>query len=154
MKQETTTDHLDELLESASAESLDRYLKTQVDHMIASDNAFGEYVKKLIREKKMIQKNVFLGAGIDEKTGYKYLSGEKHTSQRDIIIRICLASHMSLKECERALKLYGMSPLYAKVDRDAALIIAFNKRCYEIGDVNEILNRYHLEPLYEPFISE
>ena len=71
MKQETTTDHLDELLESASAESLDRYLKTQVDHMIASDNAFGEYVKKLIREKKMTQKNVFLGAGIDEKTGYK-----------------------------------------------------------------------------------
>ncbi|MBR3102982.1 MAG: hypothetical protein IKH46_04080 [Lachnospiraceae bacterium] len=148
-RKETTTSHLDELLEHSGAEVLGTFLKKEPVLNADSDNLFGDYVKKVIREKNLTQKQVFLGAGIDEKVGYKYLAGDKHTSNRDVIIRICLGAHMSLKESERALKLYGMSPLYARIDRDAALIIAFNRRIYEIGDVNEILEKYDLEPLYE-----
>ncbi|MBR1471140.1 MAG: hypothetical protein IJ600_05805 [Lachnospiraceae bacterium] len=153
-KKESTTSRLEEILEHSGAEKLGEYFDKQPVYGSDSENVFGEYVKSVIREKNLTQKQVFLGAGIDEKVGYKYLSGDKHTVKRDIIIRICLGAHMSLKESERALKLYGMSPLYAKIERDAALIIAFNRRIYEIGDVNEILSKYDLEPLYDPRMTE
>ena len=150
MKEEKTTSKLEDMLRSSGAEVLDRFIDKEVLYEAGTKNLFGEYMRKVFREKGITQKKVFLGAGLDEKTGYKYISGEKHTSQRDIVIRLCLGAHMTVKECERALKLYGMSPLYAKVDRDAALILAFNRRIYEIGDVNDLLLQHGLEPLYEP----
>ena len=154
MKTEKSTSQLENMLKSSGAEELEHIVEKEVPYKAEDGRLFGEYVKGVIREKRITQKNIFLGAGVDEKTGYKYISGEKHTNQRDIIIRLCLGAHMNLKECERALKLYGMSPLYAKVDRDAVLIIAFNKRMYEIGEVNDILVRYGQEPLYEPHLQD
>ena len=151
---EKTTSKLDEMLKNTDVRSFGDYLRECSGDMADGDNPFGEYVKGLLREKGMSQKELFLRAGIDEKTGYKYISGEKHTPQRDIIIRLCLCAKMTLKECSRALKLYGMSPLYAKTDRDAALIIAFNRGIYETDKADEILERYGLEKLYEPVMRE
>ena len=153
-KKETTTDRLEEILEQSGADRLSEYLSQEKVFSSSSNELFGEYVKSLLREKGFKQKDVFLRAGIDEKTGYKYLSGDKHTSNRDLIIRICLAAHMTLKESERALKLYGMSPLYARLERDAVFIIAFNRRIYDIDEVNEILESHGLEVLYQPKMQD
>ena len=49
---------------------------------------------------------VFLKADIPERYGYKLLSGEKHTKQRDVILRICYAAEFTLKETQRALRKY------------------------------------------------
>ncbi len=153
-KKETTTDRLEEILEQSGADRLSEYLSQEKVFSSSGNDLFGEYVKSLLREKGFKQKDVFLRAGIDEKTGYKYLSGDKHTSNRDLIIRICLAAHMTLKESERALKLYGMSPLYARLERDAVFIIAFNRRIYDIDEVNEVLESHGFELLYEPRMQE
>ena len=56
---------------------------------------------------------------------------------------------MELLEANRALKLYGMTPLYAKIPRDAALIIAFNTRMYDLADVDDLLMEYGFDPLYD-----
>lgn len=76
-------------------------------------------------EKKLTQQVVFLRADIPERYGYKLLSGEKRTKQRDIILRICYAAEMTLDETQYALKQYEMPELYAKKPRDALSMILF-----------------------------
>ena len=104
-------------------------------------------MKNLLQEKKLTQQYVFLQADSPERHGYKLLSGEKRTRQRDVILRICYAAKFSLAETQRALKKYEMPELYAKVPRDALLMIAFNERPGSILDVNDLLNQKGLQPL-------
>ena len=94
-----------------------------------------------------MQQTVFLNADIPERYGYKLLSGEKHTKQRDVILRICYASELTLGETQRALKKYEMPELYAKIPRDAFMMIMFNDRPGSILDVNVLLKRNGMEPL-------
>ena len=58
----------------------------------------------MLKEKRITQQMVFLKADIPEKYGYKLLSGEKHTRQRDIILRICYAAELTLEQTQRALR--------------------------------------------------
>ena len=111
-------------------------------------------MKNIFREKKMTQQMVFLKADIPERYGYKILSGEKHTKQRDTILRICYAAELTLEETQEALKKYEMPQLYAKMPRDALLMIIFNERPGSIIDVNELLKRNGLKPLHTSGFSE
>ncbi|MDO5477515.1 MAG: hypothetical protein Q4F43_10475, partial [Eubacteriales bacterium] len=45
------------------------------------------------------------------------------------------------EETQRALKIYGMSPLYARFPRDAVLISAISAGKYEIPQINSLLLR-------------
>ena len=69
---------------------------------------------------------------------------------RDIILRICLAAEFTLGEAQEALVLYGMTPLYEKVRRDTAFIVAFSNRIYDIHEVNTILRENDLPPFLLP----
>ncbi len=75
------------------------------------------------------------------------MSGEKHTRQRDVILRICYAAELSLEETQRALKKYDMPALYPKIPRDAFLMILFNERPGNIIEINELLKKNEMEPL-------
>jgi hypothetical protein len=101
----------------------------------------------LIKVKGLTQQKVFLRADMPERYGYKILSGEKRTRQRDIILRICYAAEFSLEEAQGILKKYEMPQLYAKIQRDALLMIIFNERPGSIIDVNELLKKNGFEPL-------
>ena len=72
---------------------------------------------------------------------------EKHTRDRDLIIRFCIAGHFNWDETNRALKLYGFTELYAKNSRDAVLIVAINNRIYTLYDIDELLLEHGLECL-------
>ena len=72
---------------------------------------------------------------------------EKHTKNRDLIIRFCIAGHFSLNETNRALKLYGMNPLYAKDKRDVCIIVAINNRKYNFIEIDDILMEQGLSKL-------
>ena len=72
---------------------------------------------------------------------------ERHTTNRDLIIRFCLAGRFSLMETNRALKLYGMSELYAKDPRDACIIVALNNRMFDLGEIDSLLTKNKLEKL-------
>ena len=86
-------------------------------------------------------------ADIPERYGYKILSGEKRTRQRDLILRICYAAEFTLDETQEALKKYEMPQLYAKIPRDALLMIIFNERPGSVIDVNALLKKNGMEPL-------
>ncbi|MCR5793395.1 MAG: hypothetical protein K6G65_09525, partial [Lachnospiraceae bacterium] len=98
--------------------------------------------------------SVFIQADIPERYGYKLLSGEKRTKRRDVILRICYAAGLSLEETQRALRKYGMPELYAKVPRDALLMIIFRERPGSVIDVNEILKLKGMESLRTSGLQE
>ena len=110
-------------------------------------NEFIKYVKKKIKEKSLKLRDVFYLADIPINYGYKLLSGEKRTKQRDIIIRICYVSNFNVSETNKALKFYEMPVLYNQFLRDSKIIFAFRKRMKGIESLNEYLEKNKLEPL-------
>ena len=111
------------------------------------DNSFFSFITDALEKHGVTQQEVFLNADIPERYGYKLISGEKHTKQRDVILRICYSAGFSLQETQRALKKYGLQELEAKHPRDALLMIIFNKRPGSIIEVNFMLKENGLNPL-------
>ena len=144
---EKKTSELENVLGSTHLRDFEIYCNTNKESMMSDEKTFSLYMKELFKEKDISQQVVFLKADIPERYGYKLLSGEKRTRQRDIILRICYAAGFTLAETQRALKEYEMPELYAKIHRDALLMIVFNERPGSVLDVNEILKNNGMEPL-------
>lgn len=144
---EKRTQELESILENTQSRHFEVFCKNNKDSLVQEMDPFGTYVKDLIKKNGFTLQTVFLKADIPERYGYKILSGEKHTKQRDIILRICYAAEFTSGETQKALKKYEMPQLYAKMPRDALLMIAFNERPGSILDVNGILKKYGFEPL-------
>ncbi len=141
------TDELDKQLENTKPEQLAGYYKENDKYMPDDEKGFYYYMKDVIESKNILLKDIYLQAGVSEKYGSKILFGEKHTKNRDLIIRLCIAGHFSLNEINRALKIYEMSPLYSKDRRDAAIIVAVNNRKYDMDEIDDILQQQGLDKL-------
>ena len=152
--QEKDTNELENTLGKTHLSDYDKYLKNNKDSMLSESNSFSTYVKELMNKKGIKQQEVFLKADVPERYGYKLLSGEKHTKQRDVIVRICYAAEFTLNETQRALRKYGMAELYAKDERDALIMIAFNERPGSIIDVNTMLKTHGLQSLRTSGVQE
>lgn len=150
---EKITQELNDVLGRTHISEFDRYCKENKESMNQEDS-FSVYVKGIFNKKKLRLQTVFLMADIPERYGYKLLSGEKRTKQRDIILRVCYAGELTLAETQRALRKYEMPELYAKIPRDALLMIAFNERPGSIIDVNAILRQNGLDPLRTSGVQE
>ena len=144
---EKSTKELADILGKTHLSEFDKYCKDHKESMKAGIDMFSINIKNILSEKGMTQQAVFLKADIPERYGYKLLSGEKHTKQRDVILRICYAAELSLAETQRALQNYEMPVLYAKIPRDALLMIIFNERPGSIIEVNALLKENNMAPL-------
>lgn len=131
-------------------ETLKVFLAEYESSLIRSKRPFTDYMRQKFREKGITQKDIFIAADLDDHFGYKLISGEKRTEKRDVILRICLASHFLLDEVQEALRLYGMSPLHERIPRDMAFIVAFSNRIYSIFEVDSILRENDLPPFLTP----
>ncbi len=151
---EKETDELKKILGSTHPEDFKEFLEDNKDSMAESPSAFHSYVKSVLKKNGLSQQEAFLYADIPERYGYKLLSGEKHTRQRDVILRICFGAGMSLEETQKALRKYGMPELYPKVPRDAMLMTLFNKRPNSIIEMNRFLVTNKLQPLRTAGVQE
>lgn len=145
----TTTTHLEEVLRHTPPEKIPSFSVEYADKMLVSDRPFRDYMLTLLAARGMRQQTLFLNADISEGYGYKLLSEEKHTVQRDVILRICLGAALTVDETNRALTLYGMAPLYAKLRRDAVLISAISSKVYDVFEVDALLTQNGVAPLYK-----
>ena len=143
---EKSTVELEDILGSTHSDQFVKYC-TDNKESVNDEKSFIEYFKILFKEKGVTQQKVFVEAEIPERYGYKLLSGEKRTRQRDVILRICFAAGFSLRETQKALKKYRMPELYAKIPRDALIMIAFNERVGSISEINKLLEQNQLPPL-------
>lgn len=137
--QEKPTNELDEMLEKMHPDELSGFYKENSRYMADDKKGFYYYFKDVIETKNIFLKDIYSFAGVTESWGGKIITMEKHTKNRDLIIRLCIAGHFSLEELNRALKLYGMTPLYAKDKRDACLIVSINNRVYDLAEIDELL---------------
>lgn len=136
------TNELDEILEKTSLDQIDSYRKENSRFLADEEKGFRYFMKTTLEDKNIKMKDVYTYADVTESYGSKILRMEKHTSNRDLIIRLCLAGHFTLLEMNRALKLYGFSELYSKNPRDACLIVAVNHRVYDIYEIDRILEKH------------
>lgn len=148
-----TTEELENALGNIHVKNISEYLSNN-EEMISDDKAFATYMHQLINQKKIKQQDIFLEADISERYGYKLLSEEKHTRQRDVIIRICYVAKFTLKETQKALKLYKMPELYARIPRDALIMAIFNERPGNIIEVNTLLKQHDFEVLRSSGVQE
>lgn len=145
--QKKSTDELLKIIENADAEELENFISYNESEMFTEENAFSKYMKSLFKKYGLKQQEVFFKADFPMKYGYRIISGEKHTRQRDYIIRLCLAGEFSLEEVQRALQIYGMSRLYARMPRDVIIISAIQKGINDIFKVNKMLSDHDMPPL-------
>ena len=137
--QKKPTDELNDILGNVKPDQLDQYLTENRKYMAEGKKAFYYYFKDVLSEKNIKLKDVYITAGVTETFGSKIVTMEKHTKDRDLILRLCLAGRFSWDEMNRALKLYGLNELYAKDPRDACIIVAVNNRVYDLGELDDIL---------------
>lgn len=151
---EKDTRELVKILKETHISEYEAYIDENSESILSEANSFSTYIKDLIAKNNLTQQIVFLHGDIPERYGYKLLSGEKRTKQRDVILRICYGAKLTLDQTQEALKKYGMAELYAKNKRDALLMIAFNERTGSIIDVNTMLKEYGFEALRTSGVQE
>ena len=147
MAEEKSTYEVEELLSNMKPAELGSFYKENRSSMVDDKKAFYYYMKDITESKNIMFKEMYLFAGVSESYGEKIIRMEKHTKNRDLIIRLCIAGHLSLVEINKALKLYGMNPLYSKDKRDACLIVAVNNRIYDLYEIDNILEKQGLQIL-------
>ena len=147
--QKKPTGELNNILGKAKPDQLDRYFEENKKYMADPKKGFYYYMKDVLYEKNIKLKDVYSFAGFTESYGGQLLRMEKPTKDRDKIIRLCIAGHFSWDETNRALKLYGMSELYAKNERDACIIVAINNRKYNMSEVDDLLLQQGFQKLTE-----
>lgn len=133
------TEELDQILAQTNPGKIGEYIKDNREYLADPRKGFSYYYKDVLDSKHIKLKDVYAQVGVTESYGSKILSAEKHTKNRDLIIRFCLAGHFSLEETNRALKLYGLTELYSKSPRDACFIVALNNHIYDVDRINELL---------------
>ena len=141
------TEELEQELQGTHPSQLSDYLMTNHSELTQDKTTFSGFMKEKIKDKNIKKQDVFLLADIPLRYGYKLLSGEKITRQRDVLLRICYAAEFTLQETQQALRLYHMNPLYARDPRDAFLMICFNTRPGSIAEVNDFLQKNNLQVL-------
>ena len=152
--QEKQTYELEKILGKTHPDEYDDYIRENKDSMLSDSNSFSAFFKEVLKRNGISQQIAFLRADVPERYGYKILTGEKSTRQRDIILRLCYAAEMTLEEAQKALKKYGMAQLYAKIPRDAMFMIGFNERPGSIIELNTLMKMNNLEPLRTSGLQE
>lgn len=145
--QEKSTYEVEEILKSMRPDQLQQFYKDNSSSMIDEKKAFYYYMKDIVEAKRIFFKDIYIQSGVSESYGEQLMRMEKHTKNRDLIIRFCIAGHFSVDETNKALKLYGMNPLYGKDRRDACLIMAINRRKYDMFEIDDMLEQNGLKKI-------
>ena len=148
---EQTSKRINEELQSVRPEELAGFFDAHSEELITSPHPFADYMRMMFKEKGILQQNVFLAADLSENYGYKLIAEEKHTRQRDTILRLCLAARFRPEEVQEALILYGVAPLHGRFPRDAALMVAVHNGVYDLREVNALFESCRQLPLVKDY---
>lgn len=136
MKETSTTDLLHALDHIDSAKEIQDFLDTQTGLP-----QIKEHFEKCFANHNLTRANVVAQCTgyHDRSYFYDIISGKKTNPSRDILLILCIASHMNRKEIRRTLSLFQYSDLYPRVARDAIIAIHINKEIFSIEAINDAL---------------
>lgn len=139
---EQRTDELNKRLERLPKDSFAGYVK-ELKETPNIQKLFDAYIEHYGIAKGDIVKR----SGLSRSYAYEVLNGVKSNPSRDHLIALCLGAQMDLNTTQYALKVGGVGELYAKVPRDAAIILHINKKNWDIISLNIFLEENGLEIL-------
>lgn len=118
-----TTAELLEILKKQNDPSA--FLKAEKDEMLnVSPSA---YLNTILEKKGLKKSEVIRRANLDRTYAYQLFSGTKTNPARDKILMLCFGLGATSEETQRALKLFGVSELYVRNTRDAAIFYCLQK---------------------------
>lgn len=130
------TEELEDILLNNEHDDILSFIKR---HTNKDYHDFTSYMDHLLEERKLLRRDVIQKADLPLKYGYKLLTQETKTSDRDKLLRLFISMKLNTEECNRALKYYGLSPLYARKLRDAILMQEIQKQHGSVDLVNDRL---------------
>ena len=149
MSFERESQRLTEAAARVAPEAVGAYLERIRDALLPEGREFAVYMRGKLREKGILQQEMFLAADLSENYGYKLIAQEKHTRSRDVILRLCIAARLTPEETREALTLYGMAPLHGRIARDVVLLAAMSAGVRDIHDADALLRANGMHPLVD-----
>lgn len=128
-----------------SSNNLSDYISRNKENFL--EISLSEYLKNIVKEKGLDEKEVRKNSGIDNTYVYEIFNGKKKNVARDKLILISLSMGLDLKETQRLLKLGGKNELYSRNIRDSIIIFSICQK-YDIEKTEELLFNEGYESLY------
>ena len=118
----TTTDQMIEALDNA--DSFADFNKKFQDEFVAV--SLHDSIQKIIEKKGFSKSGVIRDADLDRTYGYQIINGTRKPT-RDKLIQLAFGLKLDADEADRLLRIAGFSPLYPRVQCEAAAIFCMNK---------------------------
>ena len=99
----------------------------------------------MIQAKNQDLPSLIRKSGLDRTYCYQIFDGRKRPS-RDKVLALCFAMDLSFMEVQQLLKATGYPILYARMERDSAIIFCLQRNC-ALSDANELLYELGYEGL-------
>lgn len=114
--------------------SIDEYLEKNLD--IIRNTDIKNHWHSLIEKSNLSSFDIINRSEFAYAYYYEVIGGKKIPS-RDKVIRLILAMHLSIEDCQKTLKICGLSELYPKFRRDSIIIYAVthNLTVYELNEL-------------------
>lgn len=101
------------------------FLKTNQDAMTSL--TLSELLNSLARERNEIPEHIILRAGIERTFGHQLFNGTRRPS-RDKTLQLAFGFQLNESDTQRLLQVAVKSPLYPRIQRDAVILFALNKK--------------------------
>ena len=135
----------EDLLEELQNENckIDEYLKGNGESFVY--DKINDFWEAAIEKSGYSKSNIINKSDFSYCYFYDVINGRKIPG-RDKIIRLILTMHLSVDECQEALRISGRSALYPRIRRDAIILFAISNG-YSIYQLSELLADAGEEPL-------
>ena len=129
----------DELLEELKFKNTDiqDYINSNPQSFIEIN--LKEFWDSIIKKSQMSKSDIINKSDFSYVYFYDVIAGKKIPTS-DKIVRLILAMHLSLEDCQTALRYCGKSQLYPRIKRDSVIIYAINQQ-YTVMQTQELLNK-------------
>lgn len=107
-----------------------------------------EHLMMLLRRKGLKRADVVRDSGLEKSYVFQIFQGEKRPS-RNKLIAIVFGLHLTVEEAQRMLKLGGCSELYARIERDAAILFALQNGM-TVSEADDLLDSRGLPTVLAP----
>lgn len=142
MTEPQKTEELNEILGALNKKSFSSYV-SGLDTIPSIAGIFENY----LFQNGITRGNLIKRSGLSRSYAYEILNGIKTNPSRNSIISLCIAAEMDLNATQRTLRAGGAGELYAKIPRDAAIILHINQGQHDIVKLNIFLEEHGLECL-------
>jgi hypothetical protein len=99
--------------------------------------SFSEYITELRDKKDEVSERIIKRANIERSFGHQLFKGTKKPS-RDTVLKLVFGFEADVDTAQELLKHAGMSPLYPRIKRDAAIIYCINNH-FTIVETQNVL---------------